>query len=253
VEEEKMNNSQNHSNTSQITAPLTKDQLDLIRRFKDAYNDIDRYLRKFLQVDNEVPFSRLVRDYATRYPRWRCQGSLLMLSDLRNVLVHLPEKEYAYISIPTNIAIETIENIRNSFLSPELVYPRFQRIVAIANWDDSLAVILEIINKEKFSQFPVYKTGKCIGLLTENGITRWLAQHTVRKMTLVEFSEEPVEAILSQEEKRKNYGFIGRSTTVLEAENLFVSNPLLEALLITEQAKPENTLVGIITRWDIFS
>jgi predicted transcriptional regulator len=247
-----MNNpiTQSRAKQNPVTS-LAKEQLDLIERFKDTYNDIDRYLRKFLQMDKNVSFIRLVKDYAAHYPRWRYQEPLSLLSDLRNMLVHLPEKEYAYISIPTEIAIETLKSIRDSLLVPDLVLPKFQKPVTKVNWSDSLATVLEIINKMQFSQFPVYKGEKFVGLLTENGITHWLAQHTVSNMTLVEFSEERVEAVLSREEKRNNYEFISRSTTILDAENRFVMNPSLEALLITEHAKPEDALLGIITRWDI--
>lgn len=70
-------------------------------------------------------------------------------------------------------------------------------------------------------------------------------------MTLVEYNEERVAAVLAHEEKRKNWEFITRSATRLDAENKFAKNPILDALLITEHARLEDSLLGIITRWDI--
>jgi CBS domain-containing protein len=230
---------------------LTKEQLDLIERYKVAYNTIDHYLRNLLKTDKTVSFSRLVNDYAARYPRWASHDQLLLLGELRNVIVHFPEKEYEYLSIPTPIAVDNIERIRDVFLSTELVTPKFQRSVTSVDTNTTLSDVLKIVNDKEYSQFPVYRDNHFVGLLTENGVTRWLANYTSRVLTLVEFDEEIVDSVLHHEEKRPNYAFISRDLTILDAENKYVANPFLEALLITNHGKQDEKLIGIISRWDI--
>jgi CBS domain-containing protein len=53
------------------------------------------------------------------------------------------------------------------------------------------------------------------------------------------------------EEHRKNCEFIPRNSSMIETESHFERNPLLEALLVTENGKTNEKLLGIITRWDI--
>jgi hypothetical protein len=72
-------------------------------------------------------------------------------------------------------------------------------------------------------------------------------------MLLIELNEILIKEVFYQEEERQNFQFISRNATLLEAENQFVRHTLLEALLITEKGKPEETLTGIITRWDVLN
>lgn len=230
---------------------LTQEQLDLIERFITAYNTVDHELREKLGAENAVPFTQLIRDYAARYPRWRDMETLRMLGDLRNAVVHQREQVYEYLSVPVPAVVETMERIRDEFESPELVYPQFARDVFTFEAESRLTDVLRQIDKKGFSQFPIYRRGRFMGLLTENGITRWLAEHTTHVMTLVELEEVTALAVLDREEPRMNCKFISRDTTEMDAENFFVHNGLLEALLITQNGKSEEKLLGIITRWDV--
>lgn len=232
---------------------LTKEQLDLIERFLVAYNVVDHYLREQLGSDQTTTFTQLVRKYAVRYPRWRDRETLRLIGDLRNAVVHQRERSYEYLSVPLPSIVENVERIRDQLTSPERVYPKFGKEVTSFQAEDVLSTVLAEIHAKDFSQFPIYKQDSFLGLLTENGITRWLANHITQVMTLIELEEVTVFDLLGQEEQRSNYQFIPRDATMLDAENFFVRNTLLEALLITQTGKPNEKLIGIITRWDMLS
>ena len=57
--------------------------------------------------------------------------------------------------------------------------------------------------------------------------------------------------VLKNEEVRVNYHFVARATRVDDVTGLFASQPLLEGVLITENGRKSETLIGIATRWDI--
>ena len=114
-----------------------------------------------------------------------------------------------------------------------------------------MATVLKTIKHRDYSQFPVYEDGRFRGLLTENGITRWLAHHVMTKLSLVELEDVPVKDVLESEERRRNYHFMPRDTRVDDVVAQFASGELLEAVLITATGKPSETLLGIATRWDI--
>jgi hypothetical protein len=97
----------------------------------------------------------------------------------------------------------------------------------------------------------VYEGKQFRGLLTENGITRWLAGHVVRTLSLVELDDIHVGQVLRNEEKRGNYHFALRDTRVEDLSSLFAKQPLLEAVLITTNGKETEKLLGVATRWDI--
>ena len=90
-----------------------------------------------------------------------------------------------------------------------------------------------------------------MGLLTENGITRWLAKHIQRALSLVELDEVFVAELLREEEQRNNCAFIGPDVAVDAARSMFREEETLEAVLITENGQRSESPLGILTRWDM--
>lgn len=111
--------------------------------------------------------------------------------------------------------------------------------------------MLKTINHRDYSQFPVYEDKRFLGMLTENGVTRWLARHVVTTLSLVELDEIFVLHVLQSEEARNNHQFVAADMRVDEVTALFARQTLLEAVLITATGKHTEDLLGIATRWDI--
>lgn len=225
-------------------------QREWVDRFEAAYNSIDRFLRSKYHKDNSFPFSSLLE---LNWPDRRAgiKVELRAFGDLRNALVHSkirPGKPLAYPSLWT---VERIERIQADLMSGAVVIPLFQRDVLVLQTSDSLTKVMALIRENNFSQFPVYEGRTFQGLLTENGITRWLANHLSAKADIRQSSEIRISQLLVAEEGGDNYAFCHRNTPIDELLVLFARKPLVEAILITENGKKHEKLIGIVTRWDI--
>jgi predicted transcriptional regulator len=230
---------------------LSKDQLDLIEQFEADFNAIERFLRKIGSGDKRDSFVHLVNLYHDKHPAWR-DGDLLKVSaDVRNAIVHGKTEPYRHVAVPTPELVQNLRACRERLTNAPRAIPTFQRHVERVSVDADLAKVLRIIKNRDYSQFPVYEVEKFRGLLTENGITRWLAHHVTTQLSLVELGEAFVEEVLQSEEERKNYDFVARGTPIEEVVELFASEGLLEAVLITASGKKSEALLGIATRWDI--
>jgi len=241
-------------NATGIEYTPTSEQQDLIERFLVAFNSIEDYLRQQLKEPPETSFRQLVDRYGGKQPVWyqRTGSQLRSFADLRNALVHMRYGQKQYLSVPLPRVVERLEQICKSLTRPEKVIPKFQRNVHTLKSTDSLASVLRCIDKYAFSQIPIYDGERSFcGLLTENGITRWLAAHVANQLTLVEFDETAVEKILSQEESQSNCQFVSRRRTTIDVVGMFSRKPILEAVLITQDGKDNQDLLGIITRWDV--
>lgn len=241
-------------NAARIEYAPTGEQLDLIERFLVAFNKIESHLRQQLKEPSETSFRKLVDQIGEKQPVWyqRNGSQLRAFADLRNALVHMRYDRKQYLSVPFPQVVERIEQISDSVTQPDKVIPMFQQEVHTLKADDSLSKVLRYIDKYAFSQIPIYDDEGCFcGLLTENGITRWLAAHIVNHLTLVEFDETAIDTILSKEESRSNYRFVSRSRTTIDVVGKFSREPLLEAILITHDGKDTQELLGIVTRWDV--
>jgi len=110
---------------------------------------------------------------------------------------------------------------------------------------------MRMVSELDYSQFPVMDGNRFIGLLTENGITRWLAGKIVKEMSLVDFADARVSDLVGSEESRKNFLFVSRRMSIAEAREKFRGNGLLEAVFITEKGRNGEKLLGLINRWDL--
>src|SRR5947207_303828 len=200
---------------------LSKEQLDLIQNFEADFNTVDHFLRKDLGSDKQVAFSRLVYEYSERHAAWRDAELLRTTAEIRNAIVHGKTEPYRYVAIPTPMIARQLRKCRDRLMNPTRAFPRFQRTIEKVSIHDTLAKVLKIIHQTDYSQFPVYEEMRFRGLLTENGVTRWLAHHVVRIFSLVELDDISVGHVLQNEEKRKNYHFVSRDMRVDDVSALF--------------------------------
>jgi predicted transcriptional regulator len=230
---------------------LSKEQLDLVQEFEAVYNKVDHFLRKSSSSDNTVPFTHLVNEHSRRHPAWRDADLLKTIAKVRNAIVHVKTAPYRYVAIPTPELMEDLSACHERLTKPVLAFTKFQRKVKSVSIQDNLAQVLKIIKNKDYSQFPVYGPDGFRGLLTENGITRWLAHHVTTQISLVELEEVLVEWVIEKEENQGNYQFVGRNMRVDDIVQQFASHELLEAVLVTATGKQSEGLLGIATRWDI--
>jgi predicted transcriptional regulator len=230
---------------------LTEEQFNLIQQFEADYNAIDQFLRKAFGVDKSLSFVHLLRQYSDKHPGWRDADLLKTIAEVRNTIIHGKVEPYQYVAVPTISTVQKLRACLDRLINHASVIPTFQRKVETVSITHSLAHVLKIIAKRDYSQFPVYEGNGFKGLLTENGITHWLANHVNTDLSLIEMSEVYVKEVLPLEHDRKNYQFVARNMRVDDVSDLFAVNPALEAVLITDKGKVMEALLGISTRWDI--
>lgn len=196
---------------SRVEPATVHSDTDLVERFLAAHNAIEQSLRK-LSGRRHDGLAVLISDFARDHKGWRDGDDLREMSELRNVIVHGRTEPYEYLSIPTERTVERIEAIRDSLLHAPLAIPTFQRDVATVQTSDRLSRVLEVIRRGDFSQLPVYQGQQFSALLTENGITRWLARHASTECTAVDLEDVAVADVVAEQENRQNWAFTGRDT-----------------------------------------
>jgi predicted transcriptional regulator len=230
---------------------LTKEQRDLIEQFEADYNAVDRFLRGALDADDHIGFAKMVRRYADQHGGWADAELLVTTAKIRNLIVHERTDLNRHVVIPTLAVAEGLKHCKERLMNPARAVPTFQRTVEIISTHDTLSGVLKIIEERDYSQFPVYEDKRFRGLLTENGVTRWLARHVSQSVSSVRLGDIPVLQVLQNEEERKNLQFVRHDMRVDDVTALFAKQTLLEAVLVTASGDDTENLLGIATRWDI--
>jgi len=234
-------------------AELTQGELDRIQRFEADYNAVDDFLRNNLGIDRNLSFHSVVNQYMEKNHAWNDGKLLHMIADLRNVIVHGKKEPYEYAAVPTPAIVRKLELARERLLNPRRAIPTFSHTVEKVSLSESLLSVLKIIEQSNYSQFPAYDHDTFKGLITENGITRWLAKHVSTKSSIVDLGDVTVEQVLPSEETKASWTFVRCDTPVDDVKYAFAENKLLEAVLITETGNETEKLMGIATRWDILT
>jgi CBS domain-containing protein len=222
-------------------------ELERIERFIAAYNRIDDVLQR--EMGAPQTFRSAVDGFAKRYPWWRDAEALRVFAALRNFLVHEKVLPFDYPCVPGEAATREIEAIGARLTNPITIGEKFGREVLTLAPHAPLKAALELISRRGISRFPIYDGARFVGLLTENGIARFVAQIVADGAKFQ--AQTPIQAVLPRETKRRNFRFASMDTPVAQAGFLFHEETFLEAILITQSGEQSASLQGIVTRGDV--
>jgi predicted transcriptional regulator len=226
---------------------------DQSSQFLDAFTAIEKHLRKIVKAEKHVPFSELVEkaSKASR-PVSRYREALKEFGDLRNFIVH----EYRQgdpLAVPSPSTVERLGKIRDELLSPARLLSVCRREVEICAPGDLIGSAARKMYEGSFSQLPVYRGAKLVGLLAAETVARWLANKLAHGEGILE--EETVEEVLQHAEDVHQHQLMGQDATVFDAlsafEDLIHSGKVLDAIILTFSGKKTESPVGIVTVSDL--
>lgn len=225
-------------------------------RFIEAFNKLEKLLMREAVAKEYTPFSQLIERVAKKNATVRrYQWDLKTFGDLRNAIMHNWRKDYI-IAEPHNDIVAQIEELCKQLTQPEWVIPRFQRQVEQLTVYQSVSEALVVARQRSYSQFPIYDGKTFVGVLTDNGLSRWLASHI--EEDIISLRESPLAEVIEHEENRKNFEFVDAKTAVEDVRALFgrvweSPVPNVAAVLITANGNRSEKLLGIVTVWDLLA
>lgn len=172
---------------------------------------------------------------------------------LRNAIVYEYLETDYYIAVPHINIVQQIETIASALISPPSVLSVATRPVLSYPSNAKLTDIMFAIEKHKCTSIPIYSEGNFSGLLTEDGITKWIVKG-LSESTKVDFFGVSATDVLPFESPQ-NVLFLGKHNNVFELERLFEERHMkkqkIEAVIITENGRPDEPPLGIVTSWDL--
>ncbi|WP_216828773.1 CBS domain-containing protein [Alkalihalobacterium elongatum] len=223
-------------------------------RFLAAFNSIEKALKDQLNMHRHFSFSRMIDGAKKKHPLVaKYEIDLKKFAELRNVIVHEQTSPDFVIAEPHIEIVRTIEKIHRELISPEMVIPKYKRLVKTFDIDDPLEIVLATIERHAYTQFPIYENGEFKCLLTNYGITAWLAHH--RNQFAFKINEVRLSDVIIYEKHMNNVKFVCASKSIYDVKELFLHHmdkkvTRLEAVLITENGNPNEPLLGIVTPFD---
>ncbi|MGM0395684.1 MAG: CBS domain-containing protein [Bacillota bacterium] len=223
--------------------------------FMSSFNRIEDFLKDLIDAKYNMPFYKLLEEASKRDKLAKqFYQELRTMSDLRNIIAHGDPNDP--VALPSESTLERIKFIENQFTNPLKVKDAFKKSVSVVDAKDSLSEVLSNINKYHYSQFPVVKSGEFIGLITENGITNWLAA-SVEEDT-ISIKNTSVQDVILGDEESDSYSFLLTTDTLYDVIDKFekirkMGNRTTTIIVLNRKKSPVKIedIYTILTPWDL--
>ena len=232
---------------------------ELSSKFLTIYNELDAFFRKELNVDQMVSHIELIRK-VSEYNRYidNHKSDLRTFALLRNAIVHNPYSADAHpIAEPHEFIVSRYEKILNTVINPPMalsIAVRAQDIFTTTLNDRAIDVMRKM-NENVYTHIPVIEDNSMIGIFSENVVFSYLVKNEFAlvepEVTIKEFNDFlPLNSHPSE-----FFRFVSRNTKVTKVKEMFekelAKNQRLGVVYISENGKPSERLLGMITAWDI--
>lgn len=220
-------------------------------RFEVAFNRIHEVLKKLVRGHTDQ-FVKLLNFGAKNHQVIQLyQDELYQFAKLRNAMVHDKTELGYYIAEPHKKVVERIEKIAEVFSKPNYALTIASKPI-IYDYNESIQDVIQGIKDYGYSQYPIYKSGECIGLLKADTIVKWMAENVVN--SIVDLGDIMVSDIFSYA-KIQPLAFAPKSIDIFEVEEIYEQAHKekhdLELVIITENGKKTEAPLGIVTAWDL--
>ncbi|MFC4387572.1 CBS domain-containing protein [Gracilibacillus marinus] len=224
-------------------------------RFETTFNRIHELLCQYANVVNtHVSFTEVLDKASDLHIIIDKHADLLkQCSKLRNAMIHRKVKQNFYIAEPHDDIVEELVEIAEILANPPLAIQYASKPVEYFETTTTVMHVLKVINSKSFSQFPIYDSNNCIGLITDGGMLRWFAEKSADVLSY-DFQQAQIQEVVAFE-KESNVAFISKQATIFDAQSVFQqymeNKKKLEAIIITDNGKPNSLPIGLISSWDL--
>lgn len=219
--------------------------------FISAYNTIDSRLRALYRGKGNLQFSDLVRRCAEFNNTVRkYEEDLLLCARLRNVIVHESNKD-RIIAEPCDDITQLICHIAELLSMPPRLSVLKEKNVTGIDAAATLADALVRIAQTNYSNLPVCRGDRTVGILNNRRMVRVIGQALERGEDLDEFLLTPCAEILQEEDMNRFYRVLGPRDTVQEALDAFENNRKLLAVVVTQSGNAGDKIINLLTSADI--
>lgn len=226
---------------------------ELRSRFANAFEEIEKYLRRSCAEAELAPFARALGLAAKTVSAVRHYAQdLREFASLRGTLVRGPHGEEPG-AAPDLHVVERIESVKTRLFSPPAIGDLFHTTVATCNFDSPLSLAANRMMHSNYSQLPVYSESALEGVLTTEMIGRWFGHCLAKEAAPA--PETNVGVVLQLAEDRENYDLLSPTDNVFDALERFRGfqkrGKRLDAILITANASKKHRPMGIISACDV--
>lgn len=221
----------------------------LSKRFISAYNTIDKQLRSLYNIRANASFSETVRIASSKNALIRkYENDLADYGRLRNAIVHNSNTDMV-IAEPHASVVDKIEHIAEALSQPPSALKTVAKKAVCVDAGKPVGQVMQLMARGSFSNVPVLKQGKIIGVASAKCIVEFIAQ-ALYDGTADTVYDRCVEQTLKPG-SGNHYVIVKKNVTVEEALQSFTSNRKLRLMILTDDGTQNSDVAGVVSTGDI--
>lgn len=212
--------------------------------FLTTFENIEVYIRRLHHYSRD-PLSMLVNtssDVAIK----RNKKKLETLMTVRNALAHNGVDNY--VDVKPEI-LNLVEEVYLDLPIHKKAQDYMTKSPVSFDMDDALSKPLQVIKESKLIRFPIYQNDILVGVLSDNGISHWLAENIDNDV--ISIQETRIYDVVKHDEYFRDIHYISQYATYSDIFLMFEKTLGTRILLVTEHGRNDEPLLGVITRGDI--
>ena len=236
--------------------------------FSKLEDEILRRARKVPQLRGFAPHeqSKKVRSFAGSLDVLQDYGkdrvvsehidTLRLYGKLRNALSHNFSDDP--IAEPHEDTVSGIKRLYDAVTKPQLVSQIMTEKPVVFAVSDEAYGALGLMDKNWYTSVPVYRGEELVGILSERSMLRWAVASADDEVKLAELKTlADIEEYLDAPDDTGTdlYYFVAKDTDVYTVRDLFdhaiQDDKRVAAVFVTHNGKISESLLGIVTAWDL--
>lgn len=223
--------------------------------FLSTYQEIEEYFQRELESNHHLRFYEMVKRMKKKSAAVRrYEFDLREYADLRNAITHGNMGEDVAIAEPHDKVVEKLQQIKDQIVAPPAITKVVNHEVRTIDGSMRLSDALGLMKEHGYGQLPVYEREQYQGIFNGEILMRWLRLNHTQEV--LKMNQVTVDEIIDSDSAQSHQViFKARAASVLEiqetVERYTDKKYNLQAIIITENGKPTEKPLTIITSADL--
>lgn len=222
--------------------------LDLYKQIEDELDDKYRNARRH--------YSSVVFEFIKDYESAPVRDKLDICRHIRNLMAHSANMEGVPVVEPSQPVVDALQEVLDFVRRPPLAIDyatRGDRVLKVGA-NQKVLRVMELMEKNGYSHVPVMKEDRFYGVFSSGSVMRYLLKNRGKGLT-PETTIKEMRGYLAVEEHIENYEFVSVEATYIYVRQRFeqvrAKNKRVSVIFITQDGKPDQPLLGMLTPWDV--
>ncbi|RKJ41461.1 CBS domain-containing protein [Acutalibacter sp. 1XD8-33] len=222
--------------------------LDLYKQIEDELEDKYRNARRH--------YASVVFEFIKDYESAPVRDKLDVCRHIRNLMAHSANMDGEPVVEPSQPVVDALREVLDFVRRPPLALEyatKGERVLKV-NAKQKVLRVMEVMEKNGYSHVPVMKENRFYGVFSVGSVFRYLLKNGGKGVT-PETTIRDMRGYLAVEEHIENYEFVPATATYIYVRQRFeqvrAKNKRVSVIFITQDGKPDQPLLGMLTPWDV--